>query len=114
MILTKEDIEKAIALEHACSDFYKNNQIPETEDVVLSGQMLWDRMDQFESREAAPEIVAFKEFLHSLSNDQFRELQAVMFIGRGDYKPTEFQEACDEPGLSKNREEDVLYVMEKT
>lgn len=115
MILSKEQIEEAIALEQAWSDYLVSTQTSEEADlgIIVSSDTVGARMEQLAAMEASQQCRALKEFLRSRSDEQFRELQAVMFIGRGDYKPTEFQKACDEPGLAPDREQDVSYVMEK-
>jgi hypothetical protein len=110
MRLTKHQIKKAIAYEKAWSSYLNGTK---TSEGTLISSLTGEQIDRLRAIEASPECRAFKEFLRSLSNQEFRELQAVMLIGRGDYQVTEFQRACDEPGLDADRENDVRYVIEK-
>jgi hypothetical protein len=76
MTLTKEQIEKAIALSRAFND-----ALPASPEGPVSARALLNTPDNIES---FPEFQALKAFLHALSEVELRELQAIMFIGRGD------------------------------
>jgi hypothetical protein len=115
MKLTKLQIESAIALEQAWSDYLESTKTPEEADlgILISRDTAGALLKKSRAIEASKPCGDFKEFLRTLSNEEFRELQAIMLIGRGDYKPTDFQKAYDELGIAPNREQDVSYVMEK-
>jgi hypothetical protein len=115
MTLTKEQLEKAMALEEAFTAFLRNGQTPEEADlgILISRDNIGKHFEDLRKMEESQQYKDFKEFLGGLSNDEFRELQAVMFIGRGDYKAAEFERACSEPGLSNDRNQDIAYIMEK-
>jgi len=116
MKLTKLQIEKAIFLAQAWDDLVESTRPPEDAQIgiVLTPKRIGRTSKRIVAIEASQQCQDYKKFLRGLSDQEFRELQAVMFIGRGDYEPTEYQKACDAPGLAPVRELDVSYLIEKT
>ena len=112
MQLTKETIEKAIALEEAWSGYLISTRSTEEAESGIDYQSgKW--RDQLLKDEATQHCKGLKAFLRALSDAEFRELKVLMSIGRGEYPPTEFQDIYEQTSMAADREEDVSYMIEK-
>ena len=110
MILSKHKIEQAIVLSQAFSGHLAR---PETDmSLLLWPEKLSRKVDHL-MEEVSAQCRTFKSFLGCLTDIEFRELQALMFIGRGDYRPEEFEKAFDETWVDGDRELEILYMMGK-
>jgi hypothetical protein len=61
-----------------------------------------------------PEAKALTTYLEALSLDQIKELQVLMYTGRGDYDAREWRRACGELPMSGNKEVEIEQLIEKT
>lgn len=112
LTLTKDKIEKAIALEETWSEYLVSTRTPDEADLGLDYQSDKWRKQLREDEKSQP-CKNLKKFLRTLSDQEFRELKVFMWIGRGEYKPAKFHEICDETSVDANREADVSYLIEK-
>jgi hypothetical protein len=112
MQLTKEKIENAITLEEAWSDYLVSTKTPDEADLGLAYQSNKWR-EQLLKAEGTQQCKKLKAFLRGLSDPEFCELKVFMWIGRGEYKPTEFQEIYEQTSMAANKEEEVSYMIEK-
>jgi Protein of unknown function (DUF3775) len=109
MELTKQKIEQAIALSQAFGRFISPGK---DTPWVISVQEMPGKLEMH-AIEASEEFQALKAFFHCLSDIELRELQALMFIGRGDYPAIEFRQVFDAIGLNENREDEKNYMIHK-
>jgi hypothetical protein len=73
-----------------------------------------DRISRISQLFDSPECKRLSDFLRSLTDDELRELQVVMFIGRGDYGPTDWDQAVSDTSIAANRQQEVDYILEKS
>jgi Protein of unknown function (DUF3775) len=109
MELTKQKIEQAIALSQAFSRFISPGKDTPS---VISVQEMPGKLEMH-AIEASEEFRALKAYFHCLSDVELRELQAIMFIGRGDYPAIEFRQVFEAIGLNKNRDDEENYMIHK-
>ena len=112
MKLTKTQVEKAIDLEQAWSDYLASTRTAAEADLGIDYQSdKW--REKLRDDEESPQCKNLEEFLRALSDAEFRELKVFMWIGRGEHKPAEFQEIYEDTSMATDRDEDVLYMIEK-
>ena len=111
MELTKHKIEQAITLSQAFSNYLtaSYDKLP----FVITAPQLSAFTETMRTIDASQEGGALKSFLDSLSLVGLRELQAIMFIGRGDFPAKEFTRAFEASRLSGNRNNEASYIMHK-
>ncbi len=110
MTLSKHKIEQAIVLSQALKGHLAR---PETDMSHLLWPEKLSRQLGHLMEEVSIQCRTLKSFLRCLTDIEFRELQALMFIGRGDYRPEEFDKAFDETWMEGDRELEILYMMGK-
>jgi hypothetical protein len=63
--------------------------------------------------EATSEFITFKRFLTDLGPEEMRELQGLMYLGRGDFTTTRFWEDCSALRMHSDRAVEAAHVMSK-
>jgi Protein of unknown function (DUF3775) len=113
MTLTKQQIEKAISL----FDYYRaaHDRIfpPSDLGTIWPGDPA-ERMSGINQLYDSDECKKLSEFLRSLKDDELREFQAVMFIGRGDYDAKDLEQAIAETDIATDRQQEIDYILEKS
>ena len=112
MKLTREQIEEAQVLEKAVREYYESTRLQDDEEdgLLFSAGNFKKAAEKIHAVDASDQHRDFGEFLRVLSDQELREMHAIMWIGKGIHSPSDFQKACDEAGPSATREQDVEYL----
>jgi hypothetical protein len=104
--LTRTELREILALVH---DYNKASPPPDKEPVDLFGTL----QAHVESSTTPPEYQALHDCLTKLSMQKMKELQAIMYLGRGDFGLEEFWRECDDLSMDEKIETEIDDVLSK-
>ena len=107
--LEKATVEQVILLAHALNE-KADTIFPPTEGPTKFSP---DEEAKLAELEASPEYTAMKQFLAELRPQEMRELQALMYLGRGDFEVSRFWEDCSALRMHKDSAVEASHVMSK-
>lgn len=73
-----------------------------------------ERIRKTAAFEETNEAKALNDYLLGLSLEQIKELQVMMYIGRGDYEARDWLQACDDIPMTDNKDVEIEQLLEKT
>lgn len=114
LTLSKAKIDRAVRLAAAFWEKEKELMPPSNAIVhvtdLLADSSLSLKMEEFKN---TAEYARFHEYLLGLSPAEMRELQALMYLGRGDWKLQDFWQECEDLRMENDPEREAQHVMEK-
>ncbi len=108
LAITKEKIDRAVILARK----YRETFPPDTSPEPRSLADFHNGLNPTDEELAIAEL--FYDFLLRLSPEEMRELQALMYLGRGDYRPENFWDECDHLSMDDDQEIETNHVLSKS
>jgi len=112
LTISKSKIDRAIVLASAFAA-KRDELMPPANGLVDVVDLIKECGPKMKIFEATAEYGRFHEFLVGLTSAEMRELQALMYLGRGDWSPKEFWSECDRLPMDVDPNVEAQHVMEK-
>jgi hypothetical protein len=111
--ITKDIVEHVLQLFDGYSNRAHEFFPPSNKAVDLFATMK-ESLDKGAQLENTSEAKELYKFLSGFSLQQLKELQVMMYVGRGDYEAAQWEQACGHIHMTENKELEIGQLVEKT